>query len=72
MKEIILSIMRKNIEDNITNIKTIIVVVITSGLVGHVIFKASCLTSLYNVIIFCIVIQLTFLVLLNIISMKIK
>jgi len=57
MNEIILSIIRKKMEANITKIKTIIVVVITSGLVGHVIFKASCLTSLYNVIIFCIVNQ---------------
>tara|TARA_Y100001978_G_C23295201_1_gene246671 strand:- start:159 stop:311 length:153 start_codon:yes stop_codon:yes gene_type:complete len=44
--EIILSTNKKKIEEINTKIKTIIVVVITSGFVGHVIFKASCLTSL--------------------------
>ena len=36
----------KKIEDRKTKIKTIIVVVITSGFVGQVIFRASCFTSL--------------------------
>tara|TARA_B100000683_G_C12244536_1_gene454738 strand:- start:543 stop:695 length:153 start_codon:yes stop_codon:yes gene_type:complete len=44
--EINLSTNRKKIEARNTNIKTIIVVVITSGLVGHVIFNPSCFTSL--------------------------
>ena len=45
-KEMILSTNKKKIEEINTKIKTIMVVVITSGFVGHVIFKASCLTSL--------------------------
>ena len=45
-KEIILSTNKKKIDEIKTNIKTIIVVVMTSGFVGQVIFKASCLTSL--------------------------
>ena len=36
----------KSIEEINTKMKTIMVVVITSGFVGHVIFKASCFTSL--------------------------
>tara|TARA_E500000178_G_C16840798_1_gene670455 strand:+ start:197 stop:349 length:153 start_codon:yes stop_codon:yes gene_type:complete len=44
--DIILSISKKNIDEISTNIKTIIVVVITSGFVGNVTFKASCFTSL--------------------------
>ena len=44
--ETILSTIRKKIEDIKTKIKTIIVVEITSGFDGHVIFSASCLTSL--------------------------
>ena len=39
-------IKEKKIEEINTKMKTIMVVVITSGFVGHVIFKASCLTSL--------------------------
>ena len=44
--EITLSTNKKKIEEINTKMKTIMVVVITSGFVGHVIFKASCLTSL--------------------------
>ena len=44
--EITLSTNKKKIEEINTKMKTIMVVVITSGFVGQVIFKASCLTSL--------------------------